>query len=56
MLAAVAASVLAAPAPWFKWRSKQTGTEICAQVMQGEWEKAVGPFKDPHCRKPGMPG
>lgn len=52
----VAVSAFAAPAPWYKWRSKLTGQEICAQVMQGEWEMVAGPFRDAQCRKPGMPG
>lgn len=46
----------AAPAPWYKWRSKLTGTEVCAQVMQGEWEMVAGPFSDAQCRKRGVPG
>lgn len=53
---AVAASAMAAPAPWYKWRSKLNGKVICTQVMQGEWEKWEGPFKDARCERPGMPG
>ena len=56
LAASVAASALAAPAAWYKWRSKLNGTVVCAQVMQGEWEKAAGPFKDAHCELPGKPG
>jgi len=54
--ASVAASPFAAPAAWYKWRSKLNGQEVCAQFMQGEWEKAGGPFKDAQCEKPGLPG
>lgn len=49
-------SAAAAPAAWYKWRSKLNGTVVCAQVMQGEWEKAGGPFKDARCARPGLPG
>ena len=31
--ASVATLAIAAPAPWYKWRSKLTGTTRCAQVM-----------------------
>ncbi|MGE5650342.1 MAG: hypothetical protein ACM34A_09100 [Bacillota bacterium] len=51
-----AASATAAPAAWYKWRSKLNGTVVCAQVMQGEWEKADGPFRDARCERPGLPG
>jgi hypothetical protein len=53
---AFAAAALAAPAPWYKWRSKLNGKETCAQTMQGEWEKVSGPYKDARCVKPGVPG
>jgi hypothetical protein len=47
---------VAAPAPWFKWRSLLTGEDLCAQVMHGQWEKVAGPFKDAQCRRHGVPG
>jgi hypothetical protein len=53
---ALSAALFAAPAPWFKWRSKATGDETCAQTMQGEWVKISGPFKDSRCLAPGIPG
>lgn len=56
LAASVLASAVAAPAAWYKWRSKLNGTVICAQVMQGEWERTDGPFKDAQCDKPGKPG
>lgn len=57
MLAAcVVTAAIAAPAPWYKWRSKLTGAEVCAQVMQGEWEMVAGPYSDAQCRKRGVPG
>jgi len=50
-------SVLAAPAPWHKWRSKLDGKEFCAQISPGDgWEKVSGPYKDARCAKPGVPG
>ncbi|HJV53942.1 MAG TPA: hypothetical protein VJ652_20915 [Noviherbaspirillum sp.] len=54
--ACVLASAAAAPAAWYKWRSTLNGTVICAQVMQGAWEKADGPFKDAQCERRGSPG
>lgn len=50
------AAAFAAPAAWYKWRSKLNGQLFCAQVMQGAWEKAAGPFKDAQCEKEGSPG
>ena len=52
LLACVSLAVLAAPAHWFKWRSKVDGKQVCAQTPLGHgWEKASGPFKDSHCTK-----
>lgn len=50
---AVACGVLAAaPAPWFKWRSKVDGKQFCAQTSLGHgWERAGGPYQDSHCEK-----
>lgn len=56
LAASVAASALAAPAAWYKWRSKLNGIVVCKQVMLGEWEKFAGPFKDARCERPGKPG
>ncbi|MDB5906106.1 MAG: hypothetical protein JWP34_220 [Massilia sp.] len=51
-LAAVCAALAAAPAPWFKWRSKLDGKLVCSQTPLGPgWEKAVGPYQDSHCEK-----
>lgn len=52
----IAIPAAAAPAPWYKWRSKLNGAVVCAQVMQGEWEKADGPFRDARCEKRDVPG
>ncbi|MBE2260594.1 MAG: hypothetical protein IAE88_17175 [Rhodobacteraceae bacterium] len=50
-------TVLAAPAPWFMWRSKLDGKAFCAQTKPGEgWEKASGPYQDARCQRPGIPG
>lgn len=56
LMATLVTSAVAAPAAWYRWRSKLNGKEICTQVMQGEWEKVAGPFRDARCEKPGMPG
>ncbi len=46
----------AIPAPWYQWRSKLSGEEVCAQTMPSDgWEKARGPFKDARCLKRGVP-
>ncbi|MCU6433794.1 hypothetical protein LPB67_08390 [Undibacterium sp. Jales W-56] len=45
-------SVFAAPADWYKWRSKIETTEVCSQTSPGEgWDKASGPYKDAQCIK-----
>ena len=42
----------AAPAPWYHWRSKSTGTIVCSQTPLGEgWERAHGPYRDARCEK-----
>lgn len=42
----------AAPAPWWKWRSKIDGQLVCSQSPLGEgWERAYGPFRDGRCEK-----
>ena len=41
---------LAAPAPWFYWRSKVDGVRICAQTSPGiGWEEDGGPYEGPQC-------
>ena len=52
LLACFGAAALAGPAPWYKWRSKSRGTEVCSQTPLGAgWEKASGPFADSQCTK-----
>lgn len=42
----------AGPAPWFVWRSKLDGKEVCAQASPGSgWVQQGGPFLDADCRK-----
>ena len=51
-LALVTASVSAAPAPYYQWRSKLTGKLACSQTPLGEgWVKAHGPYRDARCEK-----
>lgn len=60
LAAALVAAVLlasaaldAAPAPWFKWRSKIDGATTCSQWPLGPgWERAGGPYRDSRCEKP----
>ncbi|HEX8613765.1 MAG TPA: hypothetical protein VF800_21010 [Telluria sp.] len=52
LLACASAALLAAPAPWFTWRSKADGKVVCHQTPLGPgWEKADGPYRDSHCAK-----
>ncbi|HJU99324.1 MAG TPA: hypothetical protein VJ752_02100 [Burkholderiaceae bacterium] len=47
------AALAAAPAPWFKWRSKVDGSTSCSQWPLGPgWERAGGPYRDSRCEKP----
>lgn len=49
-------SLSAAPALWYKWRSKLNGAEFCAQVSPGDaWEKLPEAYKNARCeaREPG---
>lgn len=51
------APLAAAPAPWYRWASLQTDSEICAQISPGAgWYKALGPFRDSRCERRGRPG
>jgi hypothetical protein len=57
LLAALSVASLAAPAPWYQWRSKLDGQVHCAQTDPGTgWEKVGGPYQDARCIKPGKPG
>ena len=52
LLTGAGAALVAAPAPWYKWRSKVDGQQVCAQTPLGPgWEKATGPYQDSHCEK-----
>jgi hypothetical protein len=53
LLACICVAAVAGPAPWYKWRSKTDGKQVCHQTPLGQgWEKASGPFRDSHCTKP----
>jgi hypothetical protein len=47
---------LAAPAPWYVWRSTLDGQETCAQTLQGAWVKVRGPYRNAGCAERGLPG
>lgn len=50
------AQLAAAPAPWYKWRSKLDGVQFCAQVSPGEgWERIAVPYQDARCQIPATP-
>lgn len=51
-LGLAAHTALAAPAPYFQWRSKLNGTLACSQTPLGQgWEKFAGPYRDARCEK-----
>lgn len=53
---ALAGVARAALAPWYVWVSKADGSRYCAQISPGEgWTRLRGPFRDPHCERPGRP-
>jgi hypothetical protein len=46
LIAGLCGAVAATPAPWFKWRSKVDGKQVCAQVLLGHgWERPAAPIK-----------
>lgn len=50
-------TAVAAPAPWFLWRSALGDHDICAQFSPGDgWVAVKGPFADSGCRKPASQG
>jgi len=49
----LAGMAVAAPAPWYQWRSLLNGTRVCAQTSPGEgWARDDGPYSDAACRRP----
>ncbi|WP_084677083.1 hypothetical protein [Massilia niastensis] len=49
---ALASAAVAAPAPWYQWRSTANGAIACSQTPLGEgWQKSSGPYKDARCEK-----
>jgi len=52
-LIVVVSTVSAAPAAWYRWRSKFNSFTICSQTSPGDgWDPFSGPFKDAQCSKP----
>jgi hypothetical protein len=48
--AVLALPALAAPAPWYQWRSKTDDKLACSQTPLGPgWIKFSGPYRDAHC-------
>jgi hypothetical protein len=41
---------LALSASYWLWKSNLDGKTTCQQVMQGEWIKIDGPFRDSRCK------
>jgi len=47
-----ACAALAAPAPYYQWRSKLNGAIACSQTPLGPgWEQFAGPYRDARCEK-----
>lgn len=45
-------AVFAAPASWYKWKSKIKEAEVCSQTSPGDgWERTAGPYRDGRCKK-----
>jgi hypothetical protein len=56
LLCSVCLNAVAAPAPWYLWRSRLNGATFCHQTSPGEgWERIAGPFKNARCEKPASP-
>lgn len=52
----VSFTVWAAPAAWYKWKSKLNGEVWCTQTSPGDgWIQVSGPYKDAHCKIEGRP-
>ena len=50
-LAMLAPPTLAAPAPWYYWRSKVDGVRLCAQTSPGHgWERDSAAYEGPGCQ------
>ncbi len=50
-LALGSSAALAAPAPWYWWRSQVDGARVCAQTSPGPgWQQDSAPFDGPGCR------
>lgn len=50
------AAALAAPAPWYLWKSNADGKTFCSQASPGDgWFRFKGPFDNGRCvkREPG---
>lgn len=55
LLAVLCGAAIAAPAPWYQWRSKADGQLACSQTPLGPgWERAAGPYQDARCEKPKL--
>ncbi len=51
LLASGTDSALAAPAPWYYWRSRIDGRLVCMQTSPGPgWERQEPPFEGPGCQ------
>ncbi|MFZ6707617.1 hypothetical protein [Undibacterium sp. TC9W] len=43
----------AAPAAWYKWRSKLNAHVVCSQTSPGEgWEQLAQAYQDGRCERP----
>lgn len=51
LLGLLCSAALAAPAPWYYWRSKVDGARVCAQTSPGSgWERDSSAYAGPGCQ------
>ncbi len=51
VIAATCTMAVAAPAPWYKYQSLETGRYLCSQVDPGpHYRRFAGPFGNAGCR------
>lgn len=52
LLLSASSVTFAAPASWYKWKSKIKDAEVCSQTSPGDgWERTAGPYRDGRCEK-----
>lgn len=47
----VSFAAFAAPASWYKWKSKIKDAEVCSQTFRRGLERTAGSYRDGRCEK-----